>query len=214
MWYYIFALVLIYLVDSFYQYNCGEVSRWFALHFFVNLIISSLAMSDVQMMLRNPASIADTDSQTVNITGAFAIGLHIYHAIFFKMTRMDVFHHVVFVFLCGPLAITRFPYRLLSGIYFIGTGLPGGMVYLSLCASKYKIITSLQQKWWNNVVDTYFRIPGGIACATGCYYLSCISPNPYTCLLIGFALYFNSCYFGNLAIRNYEYHKTCRHIPE
>ena len=133
--------------------------------------------------------------------------LHLYHALFFKMSKNEFYHHLYFVFLQGIMLLIIYPniYLPISISTFFITGLPGGIVYFLLCLQKRNWITKSTQKRIHSYIDTYIRIPGGILAAILNYYASILSSGFYTqwvYFTMGVLAYINVTYYGKMAIEN------------
>ena len=111
-------------------------ARWFLLHALGNLVVAVLSLPDFYYYARNPpAALAVSYCRSLPVTPighgcsdlptCLIVAMHIYHMISFRLSAVDLFHHLLFVPLIGGI---RFVYpwgtagNLLS--FFI-SGLPG-----------------------------------------------------------------------------------------
>jgi hypothetical protein len=196
------SYVIIYSLDKciiFYNKN----GRWFQLHFAINMLISILTISDVIDCFKNPEYSYETNQYFISMS--LALCLHIYHMVNFKLTIMDIYHHIISCFLCTPLAAI-YQKKGISSYLFFNTGLPGGIDYLLLALVKNNYISSLKEKKINSYLNTYIRMPGGVITS----YLVFKDVVNYKNILaiigmylFSFLIFLNSCFFCKLANENY-----------
>ena len=195
------------LSDKILVFLFGNISRWFQLHFAGNLFICYFSGQNL-LQLRNISQIKLIEyNDNTMICCVMTFMLHLYHTLFFKMSITDFYHHLYFVFLTGILIGIIYPnlYLSLSISTFFITGLPGGIVYFSLCLQKRNLISKSTQKDIHSYVDTYIRIPGGILAAVLNYYTSLHASGFYTqwvYFIMGVLAYINVTYYGKMAIEN------------
>ena len=128
--------------------------------------------ADPEHALFRPAdSMPSISYKVVSMIGA----IHVFHALFYKLTAADIFHHVAFV-IFNQIAIF---WPLLAGwpsshniqwgpainmLNFFVCGLPGGLDYLFLCWTKDGHMTRARQKTLQAALNVWCRCPG--ICAT------------------------------------------------
>jgi len=110
-------------------------TRWFTLHTVVNAIVVLLSARDTFETLRDPIHAIGGPASTLAIS--LVIALHVYHAVFFKLTEVDIIHHVVSVGIMGPLAAWYRPGVFINYVCFFVSGLPGGIDYAMLALVKH-----------------------------------------------------------------------------
>lgn len=204
---FIIISLFVFLSDRTLLFLFGDISRWFQLHFIGNVFICYFAGQNLLQLgnISQTELIKYNDNTMTCCVLTFV--LHFYHTLFFKMSTTDFYHHLYFVFLTGILLGIIYPnlYLSLSISTFFITGLPGGIVYFSLCLQKRNLISKLTQKDIHSYVDTYIRIPGGILAAVLNYYTSLHSSGFYTqwvYFIMGVLAYINVTYYGKMAIEN------------
>ena len=191
-------LVIFFLDNIIHKINFN--GKWFQLHFLVNAIIVALSFIDIKECLIKPANSLVTVENYY--AGAFAVMLHLYHTIFYKLTPMDIFHHSIFVMGMIPLTL-NYQKKGLSFVYFFVTGLPGGIDYLLLSLMKNNKINYITEKNINSYLNAYIRMPGGFI---GSYLIFkdafILKDCFYTNILLSGIIFYNSAYFGKMAIEN------------
>ena len=204
---FIIISLFVFLSDRTLLFFFGDISRWFQLHFIGNMFICYFSGQNLLQLgnISQTELIKYNDNTMMCCVMTFV--LHFYHTLFFKMSTTDFYHHLYFVFLTGILLGIIYPnlYLSLSISTFFITGLPGGIVYFSLCLQKRNLISKLTQKGIHSYVDTYIRIPGGILAAVLNYYTSLHSSGFYTqwvYFIMGVLAYINVTYYGKMAIEN------------
>jgi hypothetical protein len=134
--------------------------RWFAVHALANALVSYYSFPDVIKTLKDPLNTFRGPTSTMYANSAVS-AVHLYHCIFFRLNAADWFHHftslpctlfiaVPFKQACG--AMTNF------GCFFL-CGLPGGLNYVALVLARQGYITTLQQKNFDAVINTWLRGP-------------------------------------------------------
>ena len=186
-------------------YQINDNGRWFLLHSIVNGLIVYYSLNDTLSCFQDPNnSILPIENK---YAGAYAFSLHIYHYIFFKMSKIDYLHHFISVFGAMPLCFV-YQTRGLSTMYFFGTGLPGGIDYFCLYLMKNNYMNKLTEKNINSYLNNYIRAPGLIITS---YIMWKDSFNEngiemglyYSNKMLSLLFYFNGCIFSKMAIENY-----------
>ena len=119
----------------------SNTARWFQLHAFTNLI-TVIVFNDVKNYYFN---LFDAIQKTSNIDNNFIIILHFYHCLFFNLTKLDWFHHLVFILL-GVLPLTLMLNTNIVRFLHLRLWISGIYEYSSLLLMKHGMMTSLQQK--------------------------------------------------------------------
>ena len=214
--YNIFAFSVISMIDL-VLYQINDNGRWFLLHSIVNGIIVYYSVNDTFGCFQDPNnSILPIENK---FAGAYAVSLHIYHYIHFKMSKIDYIHHFVSVFAATPLCMI-YQTRGISMMYFFGTGLPGGINYLCLYLMKNDHMNKLTEKKINSYLNNYVRAPGLIITS---YILWKDSLNEegikmglyYSNKILSLLFYLNGSIFSKMAIENYvETKEKRRHLSQ
>ena len=104
------------------------------------------------------------------INGDIIYGLltsfHLYHSLYFKLTKTDIIHHVSTAFLSTPLIITyhRYPTAIV-GVWFM-SGLPGAIDYFLLWLVKMGYFDSMLEKKIYVWLSVWIRAPGCVVTCT------------------------------------------------
>ena len=193
----------IYLLDTLIKYTKTN-SPWFDLHCIVNFLIVIFCFNDVYLCFENPNNSVLIMDENTQIASCLCFCLHLYHTIAYKLKPMDVFHHYLFIFIATPLYII-YSYKGSALIYFFNSGLPGGIDYMLLSFVKNKKINYMVEKKVNSYLNSYIRMPGGfitsyIILKDGIYFGD---TRLYSNIILSGLIFYNSAYFGKLAIENY-----------
>jgi len=143
-----------------------QKTRWFALHFVANSIVTVACLQDMWGLMNAPlcAFVEPSDSW---IPSYIAFALHAYHLIAYTAVRMeDIVHHVLFA---GVLAVFNFLLawgRMTNTLIFFMTGFPGGVDYGMLVLVKTGRIERITQKRLCSFINTWCRVPGHVGVAT------------------------------------------------
>ena len=200
--------MVIYILDKvIIKYN--KNGRWFQLHAVINIIIACLTFSDVKDCLIQPQQ--SSESIPLQHSAFFALALHIYHCLMFKIRYDDWVHHISSVFITTPVFI-YYPCKGTSFFLFFTTGLPGAIDYIGLAFYKNKMISKHRQKHINFLTNAYLRMPGGAICSF-LLFKDSVSHGIYQNinilkLLLSFVCYSNTSYYGIQAIQNFENYKN------
>ncbi len=147
-----------YITDSYYT----NTTRWFLLNSIINFVVVYYSLNDVYTCLIYSSECyrIPWNNNSIKVYN-YATLLHIYHCIFFKLTKDDYLHHFLMVVICGFLC-----YQLKSIIssfaLFFLSGLPGGIDYFLLYLVKNNIILSITEKKIYVYLSAYIRSPGCI----------------------------------------------------
>jgi hypothetical protein len=88
--------------------------------------------------------------------------LHMYHLIFFKCNKSDLFHHLTFV-LFGTLTQYLVNWGYGTALYhFFLCGLPGGIDYFLLGLAKQNVISKNSRLKYAVELNNWIRAPGAI----------------------------------------------------
>ena len=118
-------------------------ARWFLLHALGNAFTIVFALPDLYYTFKRPLSaMSGPYCQELHEAGAFAacsdwpqcmiVALHAYHMLAFKLSKEDMFHHLLFV---PTIAGANFMFQFGSSgniLAFFISGLPGGIDYALL----------------------------------------------------------------------------------
>ena len=190
-------------------------SRYFALHAFVNGLISLACLPDLQRALLAPvdALVGPTLSA---LPMALVASIHIYHVLFFRLSGEEIFHHVQFVV---PLLLLSVVFKWDGGssqnfsAFFI-CGLPGGLNYAALVCVKEGWVSSLAQKRFDAWINACLRAPGCIVYACLQWQVWLVDGRPtkgwsreainFFTLAVTGLIVFNGIYYMEQSIGNYH----------
>lgn len=157
-------IIIIDILHNFYNniinYNCNNITRWFFLHSIINFIISYYALSDVITCTinNNICYKINWNFNSVKVYN-YSTLLHLYHCIFFNLTKDDYFHHILMVCICGTLCYLIKSIISSFALFFL-TGLPGAIDYMLLYLVKKNKIKSISEKKIYTYLSAYLRAPG------------------------------------------------------
>lgn len=117
--------------------NCSK-TRWFFVHFVANMITCSQSFPSVLFLAHFTPEILKfwvvaKDFFPVYISLATVVAIHIYHVIHFDLTKIDIFHHFVFVpglIIPAYFSVQQSTKHIILAIIFFMNGFPGGVTYL------------------------------------------------------------------------------------
>lgn len=142
--------------------NINHNTRWFFIHFFINLFITIATFNDLRYCLNNIESCSYSEiSNNSMLSVKSAIIAHLYHCVFFfkKLNHHDWTHHILMVGVTGPLAV-YYPTKQTSCALWFMTGLPGMLDYGLLWLVKMKYIHKKREKLAYKHINTWIRSPG------------------------------------------------------
>jgi hypothetical protein len=160
-------LITIAFVDilqrSYYYYmnlNYSNITKWFFLHSIVNSIIVYYSLPDVYMCLSHTPECykIEWNNNSIKVYN-YAIVLHIYHCLFFKLTKEDYLHHFLMVTICGTLCYIIQSIISSFALFFL-SGLPGAIDYMLLYLVKINKINSITEKKIYTYLSGFLRSPG------------------------------------------------------
>jgi hypothetical protein len=135
-------------------------TRWFFIHSLGNIVISAYALPDLKTCIKDPLNChsygwSDNSYTVFYIT----ILMHLYHSVFFKLSRDDLIHHIS---MCGIAAPLSFYYKTkvaVSGTFFM-SGFPGCIDYFLLYLVKIGKLSRDLEKIIYVYLTTWIRAPG------------------------------------------------------
>ncbi len=200
-------------------------SRWFSLHTFGNMIVTITSLSGFIETLRDPMNAANSEvwpdstslcSPASVIPTVMINAIHLYHILFFKLNKIDVFHHALFIPLIGmPGQI--FEWGVAKNFLTIAiSGFPGGIDYFNLVLVKHKKMSKIKQKHISSFLNLWIRAP--IIC-----FSVFINYNAYIYdktnvpllfnIITGVLAFYNAFYYLDSSIRSDERHKNIKKLP-
>ena len=140
------------------------MARWKRIHAFANLLVSYFCIDDLVKTAFDPiGATKDTGGRLLMKPAYMILCVHIYHVLpflGFKLHDGDLFHHLVFVGIVGPVGIAFDTGPLQNFVAFFICGLPGALDYIMLTLVKLKKISKYDEKVWNARINVWIRSPG------------------------------------------------------
>ena len=208
--------------------------RWFFVHAMGNAYIVYYSWWDVINTFVDPetALIRPADAPPISYKVVAMIGaIHGFHALFYKLSNADIFHHVAFV-IFNQVAI-MWPAvsdwkgshgiqwgSSINALNFFVCGLPGGLDYFFLALVKNDRLSRKRHKVWQAALNVWLRCPGTIATVTIIFFecrrhwnsvpASCHTICVLTVLLIGYnALHYMEAVVASAGKKVEEFRGTC-----
>jgi hypothetical protein len=183
-----------------YLFAIDSKSRWFLLHSIGNIWCISSCYKEILTGFIHPEKlyITPTTFEGYHIT----IALHAYHCIAYKLSKDDIFHHVVFIIFGAVYTILTQPYIASSLPLLTLNGIPGAIDYALLFMVKQRIIEKSTEKYANAILNSWFRNPVTLF-IVGMGYCGILQNSRWECIPCLLIAVFNAIYFSNQAIINY-----------
>lgn len=192
-------------------------ARWFALHAIVNLIIAArtanavLGLHSAWKALHYDAGAVCTEAAPAELSSAQPVllttYLHLWHALFFRLTRDDVIHHVAFVpLLCIPGALYQWGLCGNFSLFFM-CGLPGAAIYALLAAQRLECLPQVYEPRVAFLLNACMRAPGLLFIQPFLWHMLLTGRNdaPWPFVLIQVLLGpFNSLYYTRQSFQRYQ----------
>lgn len=190
------VLVILHYILSLFNFRSNN-TKYFLLHFLVNMYIIYLVWQDVFDTLWYPL-----DYKVVEIYPSFVTVLfHTYHILFYDDIPYDEkMHHLVNVYITLPLLWLCYN-KVCNFALSIMMGLPGGLTYGMLFLKDLNLIESITEKNISANLNLWIRCPGAICVAIIVYIQMKCHPEIFTGItfIIGIisivGTYWNGIYF-------------------
>ena len=205
---YVMPVITIPLTDLILCKIFGTKARWFQLHSVINIIITIIVWNDVYLLVINPTKNLNTMTSIMDFY--YIVFLHIYHSLFFKNTKMDYFHHILFVGLGTIPVYYLYDKNVIRLTTFVGCGLPGSIEYLTLSLVKNNRMKQIHQKRIMAYIYNYFRYPFSIFSTSMIYMLHNLGYTNIKNISISYIIiliFFNGGFYNRVTIENYALHK-------
>lgn len=161
----IFIDILYFFCLYIFNFNHSKNARWFFIHSISNSFVCYYSFQDLSNVFDNILILPDLSfSINTYISFWYATLIHLYHLIFFKIRKSDLYHHIIMVGICGPLSYYCNSIVTSYALFFL-CGLPGLIDYFNLFLYKINLISSLKQKYLYILISTFIRSPGSIVCS-------------------------------------------------
>ena len=180
------------------SYNYSQKCRWFMLHTLSNLYIVCNSVHDLKSCLENPkeCSVTQWNQHSYN-TFYMCTCLHIYHILFFQLTRNDIIHHGIMLGVCGPLCFSSNNIATTASLFFL-SGLPGFLDYLVLWTFKTYELNKYIQKRISILINLLLRSPGCLIMV----YINMLNYTPLN-MITSMILYWNAQYYLDESYKSY-----------
>ena len=123
--------------------------RWWLAHAIINTLIAAFTVGP------HHTCVAGTTS---SLPLHLAVWLHVYHAVFYEMTRDDVVHHILFVPTLGGTGLYFHWGGCLHRILFYACGAPGACMYF-LLALKRTATARVNEPFFSMITYSCIRMP-------------------------------------------------------
>ena len=143
-----------------YFFVDNEKSRWFLLHSIGNIWCITSCYKEILMGFTHPENLYSTPTTFEGYH--IAIALHAYHCIAYKLTKDDIFHHIVFMVFGAGYTIMMQPYIISSMPLLTLNGIPGAIDYTLLFFVKQGVVEKSTEKYVNALLNSWFRNPVSI----------------------------------------------------
>jgi hypothetical protein len=134
-----------------------KLLEWYAMHGIVNLVIAGLTLpAALEPVRREACAPAPRSTFPIELT----VWLHVYHGLFFELSRADVWHHGVFLGLLGvPGMIFDWGSCGDAQLFFL-CGLPGAIIY-AMAIFKH-VLDWRHEKKLTFAITALVRAPGAL----------------------------------------------------
>jgi len=153
-----------------YIYNdkLKDKTIWFYLHFIGNMYVVYRAIPTVLHFIDDPITLILSKEDSYD-TRVIVLFIHLYHHFIFKLNKEDLYHHIFFVY-CGTILIHFVPMgECMSFYHLFASGLPGGIIYLSLVFEDMKLINKTQRLKIASLINIWMRSIG--LTMSGCIFI-------------------------------------------
>lgn len=134
-------------------------NTWYLIHGFVNFYIIFISITPILSIMRDPLLELFNPILYYDTTIVVDI-LHLYHILFFKCNKADIFHHLFFVTF-GSLIVFIFNNgKFVALSHFFLCGLPGGIDYIYLFLYQCNYVSKLERLNMASFLNVWIRAPG------------------------------------------------------
>ena len=194
------------LIDYILRLLIGDKARWYQIHVIGNSMVLYHILNDTIQLYIDPLSnYKELDN---NYASYIILTMHIHHIIFFKLNKMDYFHHILFILLGVLPTIFLVNTNQIYMGYIACSGIPGIIEYSAMTLYKNNYISLLKQKKIIMFIYNFIRYP---MCIYGFtinllsrnYNNILLRDNIYISMYINFLLYLNGSIFNLMSIESY-----------
>lgn len=163
--FHIISSIVIFHVFCKYLCKLNQLSSWYIIHAVVNFYITILCCEQIKYLLNDPIKELLNPVGYYDTTIIVAI-LHIYHLLFFKCTKTDIFHHLFFVTIGSFVVFVFNNGRFVALSHFFICGLPGGIDYIILFLYEFNYVEKITRLNIATYINVWIRAPGLCMVAT------------------------------------------------
>lgn len=181
-------------------------TRWYLLHIFINILISTISYNGLYLSLKNvytslnPVKFAEPYTRnwfmgpTSPLPSLIIASGHLYHILFFTTSKSDLYHHIFFAFsmtsinMIGDYGLAR------NVIPFVLCGLPGIIEYIIMCLYKFDFIIKKRMRYYVTLMHITLRLPLGLVVSYSLLYQVFFNTNvsnPMLTFIVGILVLIN-----------------------
>ena len=180
-------ILLLFLIDKLLK-DKQDLTRWYIIHSIGNLCVTIKAFPKLMSLLNDPIKHIQTPIRSDDSNWIVTI-IHLYHLLFFKCSKDDILHHLLFVGI-GTISHVSVNWGYISPAYnFFVCGFPGMIDYACLAMYKEGIITKRTRVSIALELNMWIRAPGLIFLAAFMWIHSTVHAITFfhgLCTIIGF----------------------------
>jgi hypothetical protein len=198
--------------------------RWYLLHILINIMVTLTTLKGVYLCFDNYTSLSYTEiaepytldwfiGPTSPIPTLIIASGHLYHTLFFNMTKSDIYHHLIFaanmtiINMMGNYGIAR------NLVGFVLSGLPGIIEYSIMSLYKFDYLIKKNMRYLVTIMHCLLRFPISMMIAYNYTYQVLYNPlvsNPILVYIITLLLVINATQycFENIKSSIKHYHKN------
>lgn len=197
-----------YIVQSILKFKNTKLIKWFFVHSITNYFIADYCINDMILCLNNINTCYSIKWNNYSYNAYYlSILLHIYHLLFYKVTKTDIIHHLVMCGIAGPLIYFQDTILSSTSLFFM-SGLPGMIDYFILFLVKIGKFNSLKQKTNYINICIWLRSPGCLLCVFASIpgliiYYNTNLVKFYTLLIMAILVFWNGQYYLMKTINDY-----------
>jgi hypothetical protein len=186
-----------------------QKTRWFLLHSLTNAVITYYTYETVKLCAIDPNNcyLREWNTDSYNAFWLCWV-LHVYHAVLFKLSVSDMYHHFIMCGICGFFTYYKKTLVSTAGLFFL-SGFPGMVDYFLLALVRLNKLPRCVQKIEYLFISNFVRNPGcvfvsGIGIRETIYFYSNSDYISLLCVTLSLILLFlNGTYYNLITTRDY-----------
>lgn len=198
------VLTLHYILSNLFNFRSAN-TKYFLLHFLVNMYIVSLILPDVIKTIKDPIKPITASIYPSLLTVLF----HTYHVMFYDdIAHDEKIHHLVNVYITSPLLWYNYNGLCNYALFYL-MGLPGGITYFLLFLKDIDKIKSVTEKNISKHLNLWVRCPGAITVVFSIYIQLLYNPQAYkgfsfvVAIIAMIGTYWNGIYFMQTIVESH-----------